>query len=205
MKETMMHRSLAGILGRSFCIAAVLAALTISSRAQVVPHSGDVAFDAGYTNIGKGTNFNDVVINRYTLGGSGGVNLNSYLTVIGEFNFFAMPQVEGVNENMTNYGGAVRFNLVSKGKVVPYGIFGGGGARLTASESGASASSNGDYFGGGGGVNLFLGSNWGIRPEFRYNRFNYSFEGINGSTNVLTATGGVFFQFGGTPKRVASR
>ncbi len=193
---------------RKFILAIMPVALLLvasAAGAQIAPHSGDVAFDAGYTNIGKGTNFNDTTINRYTFGGSGGVNLNSYLTVIGEFNFFAMPPVDGVNENMTNYGGAVRFNLASKGKVIPYGIFGGGGDRLTASESGASASANGDYFGGGGGASIFLGRSWGIRPEFRFNRFNFTLSGVSANTNVLTASGGVFFQFGGTPKRVASR
>jgi hypothetical protein len=168
---------------------------------QVAPHSGDLAFDAGYSYIGKGTNFNTTDINRYTLGFSGGVNLSQYIAVIGEYNYFSMPQVEAVNMDMMGYGGAVRFNLVSKGKVVPYGLFGGGGARLTASESGASVSSNGAYFGAGGGVSLFLGKNWGVRPEFRYNRFHYSFEGVTGDTNVLAATGGIFFQFGGTAQK----
>jgi len=193
----MSHRCSLRILGRCFCLVALLGALAVSSQAQVVPHSGDLAFTAGYSYIGKGTNFNATDINRYALGFSGGANLNQSMTVLGEYNYFSMPQVQKVNMNMQGYGGAVRFNLATYGRFVPYGVFGGGGARLTGSESGVSVTSNGGYFGFGGGANLYLGKNWGIRPEFRYNRFFYTFAGINGNTNVLTATAGLFFQFGG--------
>jgi hypothetical protein len=193
----MTHRCSLRILGRRFCMIALLAAFAAASHAQVTPHSGDVAFNAGYSYIGKGTNFNTTDINRYALGFSGGANLNQSITVLGEYNYFSMPQVQGVNMNMQSYGGAVRFNLATKGKVVPYGVFGGGGARLTGNESGVSVSSDGGYFGFGGGAAIYFGKNWGVRPEFRYNRFFYSFAGINGNTNVLTATGGLFFQFGG--------
>jgi hypothetical protein len=200
----MTHRVSLRILGRCFSLVALLAACAVCSPAQVIPHSGDLAFDGGYSYIGKGNNFNTTSINRYTLGFSGGANLNEYVTVIGEYNHFSMPQVQGVNMGMSGYGGAVRFNLASKGRVVPYGVFGGGGARLTASESGVGVSSNGGYFGGGGGANLYLGKNWGIRPEFRYNRYFYTFDGINGNTNVLTAAAGVFFQFGGKSKTASA-
>lgn len=172
-----------------------------AARAQVAPHSGDVAFSAGYANIGKGSNFAASDMNRSTVGGSGGYNLTQYIAVIGELNFFPLPQVLGVNEHMLNYGGAVRFNLIPAGKVVPYGVVGGGGSRFTASESGASASVNGNYFGGGGGLSIYLGRNWGVRGEFRDSRFGgFSIAGITASTNVFAATGGIFCQFGGTSK-----
>ena len=200
----MTHRISPRVLGRCFSLVALLAACAVCSRAQVAPHSGDLAFDAGYSNIGKGTNFNTTAVNRYTLGFSGGANVNQYLTAIGEYNYFSMPPVQGVNFNMQGYGGAVRFNLATKGKVVPYGVFDGGGARLTGSQSGVSVTSNGGYFGGGGGASLYLGKNWGVRPEFRYNRYFYTFGGINGNTNVLTATAGVFYQFGGKSKTASA-
>lgn len=196
----MTHRFFLRVLGRRLVFTALFATLAGYLRAQITPHSGDVAFNGGYSYIGKGTDFNTTSINRYAMGASGGTNLNESLTVIGEYNYYSMPQVQGVNMNMQGYGGAVRFNLPSKSKIAPYGVFGGGGARLTGSESGISVTSNGGYFGGGGGANIYLGKNWGIRPEFRYNRFFYTFAGINGSTNVLTATTGVFFQFGGEGK-----
>jgi hypothetical protein len=199
----MTHRSSLRILGRCFCFAALLTALSGFSHAQVVSHSGDLAFDGGYSYIGTGTNFNTASINRYTLGFSGGANLNEYLTVIGEYNYFAMPQVQGVSLNMQGFGGGVRFNLAPKSKIVPYVVFGGGAAKLTANESGVGVTSNGGYFGSGGGLALYLGKTktWGIRPEFRYSRFFYTFEGINGNTNVVTATAALFYQFGGKAKR----
>ena len=193
----MTHRCFLRVLGRRFCLVALLAAFAADSRAQVTPHSGDVDFNAGYSYIGKGTDFNTTDINRYALGFSGGANLSQSITVLGEYNYFSMPQVQGVSMNMQVYGGALRFNLAPNDKVVPYGVFGGGGARLTGSESGVSVGSNGGYFGLGGGAAIYCGKNWGIRPEFRYNRFYYTFDGISGNTNVLTATAGLFFQFGG--------
>ncbi len=198
----MTHRMILRNLGLCFGLAVLLAA---SSHAQVASHSGDLAFNAGYSYIGKGTDFNTTDINRYALGFSGGVNLSPSLTAAGEYNYFAMPQVQGVNMKMQGYGGAVRINLAPSGRIVPYGVFDGGGARLTGSESGVAVSSNGGYFGGGAGVSIYLGKNWGVRPEFRYNRFFYSFAGINGNTNVITATGGIFFQFGGTSKSKPAR
>jgi hypothetical protein len=200
----MTNRSSLRILGRFFGLFALIAAFAATSYAQVIPHSGDLSFDSGYSYIGKGNNFNTTTINRYTLGSSGGINLNQNLTVIGEYNDFSMPQVQGVNLKMQGYGGAVRFNIAPRGKIVPYGIFDGGGARLTASESGVAVSSNGSYFGGGGGVSLYLGKSWGIRPECRFNRFYYTFHGVSGNTNVFAATAGIFFQFGGKHNTAAS-
>lgn len=198
---TQIHFSRSSLQRIFFTALCVL--VSTAAWGQVAPRSGDVAFDMGYSHIGKGTNFNNTDINRYTAGFSGGFNLSQYLTLIGEYNYMAMPSVQSVNMGMMGYGGAVRFNLAPKAKVVPYGLFGGGGARLTASESGVSVSSNGNYFGGGAGASLYIGSNWGIRPEFRMSRFNYTFSGISGNTNVLVATCGVFFQFGGTTRPVA--
>jgi hypothetical protein len=180
-----------------------LAFLVVSSAgyAQIADRSGDLAFDGGYSHISKGTDFNDTNINRYTVGVSGGANLTPSVALIGEFNYMSMPQVQSVNIYMDGYGAAVRFNVPTRGKAVPYGVFGGGGARLTAYESGASVTSNGSYFGGGGGVSLYLGRTWGIRPEFRYNRFDFSYSGISANTNTIAATVGAFFQFGGTTRR----
>jgi len=197
------------IIRNSRTLKAVLpiACLLVSASAwcQVAPLSGDASFSLGYNHVGKGNNFNDTTTNGFTTGGTGGVNVTRYIAVGGEFNFFSMPKVSGVSEHMLNYGAAARFNLIPAGRVVPYGVFGVGGARFTASESGQSASLNGNYV-GGGGLSYYVGPSWGVRAELRDNRFGgFKLDGITASTNVVTMTGGIFYQFGGTFKRPAKK
>ncbi len=180
-------------------LACFLAAATAWS--QVAPGSGDVSYSIGFNHVGQGSDFNDTSTNGLATGFDGGYNINQYVEVGGEFNFFGMPQVDGVNTHILNYGFQAHFNLTPGSKVVPYGVFGVGGSRLTASESGASASATGNYFGGGAGVNFFLGQNWGVRAELRDSRDGFSINGVSGNTSVFAMTGGVFFQFGGHSSR----
>ncbi|SPE24743.1 hypothetical protein SBA3_110001 [Candidatus Sulfopaludibacter sp. SbA3] len=54
-----------------------------------------------------------------------------------------------------------------------------------------STSANSVYAAVGGGARVFLGQSWGLRPEFRYQRYLQ-----NGGLNVATFTMGFFFGFG---------
>lgn len=85
--------------------------------------------------------------------------------------------------------------------MVPYGVFGVGGDRLTLSEGGSSASASGAYFGGGAGVNFFVRPNWGVRAELRDSRDGFTIDGVSGNTSVFAMTGGIFYQFGGSSKK----
>jgi len=194
-------------------IACFLASL--SAWCQVAPGSGDTSFSAGYDHVGTGPN-NEFAIksgNSFTTGGNGGYNINQCIEAGGEFNFFNDPQpsVSGVNFGLRilNYGGLVRFNLAPQSKVVPYGVFGIGGAHATARASQGSASAsiseNGYYLGGGGGASIYLGPNWGVRAEFRDNSNHFTYQGSKNSTNVITMTGGLFYQFGGAARRTAKK
>ena len=164
---------------------------------QVAPGSGTVSYSIGFNHIGQGTNFNNTSTNGLATGFDGGYNVNQYVELGGEFNFFGMPQVDGVNMHVLNYGFQAHFNLTPGSRIVPYGVFGVGGDRLTLSEDGVSASASGAYFGGGAGVNFFVGPNWGVRAELRDSRDGFTVNGASGNTSVFAMTGGIFYQFGG--------
>jgi hypothetical protein len=120
-----------------------------------------------------------------------------HLAIIGEYNYLSMPQYEGVNFHILNYGGGVRANLISRGRIIPFVVGTGGGARFTGSEGSQSVSADGDYGGGGGGVSVYVGRNWGIRPEIRYNHYSFTYQGESATTNGVTTTVAIFFQLGG--------
>jgi hypothetical protein len=67
---------------------------------------------------------------------------------------------------------------------------------ITGSAAGVSASvsANGGYFGAGFGAEI--GNKFGIRPEFRYSRYQLSFAGVSGGSNVVSVGASVFYRFG---------
>jgi len=69
-------------------------------------------------------------------------------------------------------------------------------ASATATGAGVSATvsmgSNSAYLGAGGGVRLYAGDHWGVKPEFRYQRYTNS----GGSSGSAVYTVGLFYQFG---------
>jgi hypothetical protein len=134
------------------------------------------------------------------------------LQVFGEFNYIPLgsasftvdaPGVPGSSRSsarLLNFGGGALFSFApSEAKAMPYvaALVGNGRASFSASGTGSlgagsvSGATNSLYAGAGIGLRYLLGSNWGIRPEFRYHRYLQ-----NGGGNLLTFTGGVFFQFG---------
>jgi hypothetical protein len=64
----------------------------------------------------------------------------------------------------------------------------------TASGVSVSTSVNGGYFGTGFGAEI--GNKFGVRPEFRYDRYQLSFGGISSGSNVISVGAGVFYRFG---------
>jgi hypothetical protein len=85
---------------------------------------------------------------------------------------------------------------------VPYAVFGGGGAQFTGSDSGESQSYTGSYFGGGGGVAYYITKNLGAAGDIRFNRAGFTVDGVTINPDLVSVTGGVFYQFGGkSPKK----
>ena len=136
----------------------------------------------------------------YSFGGSGGYNVSQNISVLGEYQYIPQGSCGGTSVNTQFYGGLMRASFGS-GKVAPYILVGGGGVREAGSGSDLNVTFSGGYIAFGGGASIFLGKNWGIRPEVRY---NYGFLSGDGVTAVggldYQATGGVFFQFGGEGK-----
>lgn len=157
--------------------------------------SADSAFNAGWSNIPSKLNPSDSN-DHPNFGGTFGVNLSGSAAVLGEYTYQRMSPLDGVGFNTQLFGGAFRYSFPAT-RVVPYLVFGGGGARLTGSESGVSVSANGSYFGSGAGASIFLGRSWGIRPEFRYNYLHLTFGGVTQNENIAQITTGLFVRFGG--------
>ena len=195
----MTRHSFTRLLGRCFCFVALLVAFAASSHAQVAPHSGDAGFNAGVNNAGSLQSNGTVSSTAFSYGGSAGYNLSENISVLGEFQYIPEGSFDKVSANTQLYGGLMRYSF-GRGRVAPYVLVGGGGSRGSLGTSGLSVSVNGGYVGFGGGASVFLGKNWGIRPEFRYNDVFFSAAGTTSSAGMYQATGGVFFQFGGESK-----
>jgi len=192
--RTIVKNAISGL-----CIAASFLLISSTLRAQVLARSGDVAGYAGYlytNNIIPGVSNNHGVY-----GATGGYNITPYITAYGEYGFAPLYSESGDTVHAQIYGGGARFNMTPDKKVVPYGVVSFGGNRLTVNIGGSSVNFNGYYIGVGGGANCYVGKNWGVRPEFRYLRNEFSSGGESVSFNDFAVTGGVFYQWGGTGKR----
>lgn len=189
----------------AFCGVLALALVCSSSAsAQVLAHSGDVSAHYGYGYGNYSTSGVGATNNHQEFGFSGGANLSPSIAILGEYNYMPMGTYSGVSFKTQLFGGGVRVNFGDSGKVVPYALITAGGNRFTGAESGVSVSATGAYAAFGGGASCYLGKNWGIRPEFRYERQFLSFSGITSDTSVVVGSGGIFFQFGGQQKTAKS-
>ncbi len=208
----MTQHTITHSLGRFFGLVALLAAFSAFSHAQaaattqggVAGGSVDLAGNVGWSNLeGADNNY------HINYGGSGGYNISPWLTVLGEYQFLPMGSVTDTSSGTAItahasydlYGGAARFNFSGSKRFVPYGLVAMGGARLkgTGAAEGVSISAaiNGYYVGFGGGTSVYLGRNWGVRPEVRYERQVFSVAGTASSQNAVLTSCGVFFRFGG--------
>lgn len=180
-----------------FCATALFFALSNSAQAQVASGSGELAVNGGWNNnLGTVNSDGTISSTAYSFGVTAGYNMSQNLAVLGEFQYIPEGSYDGVTFKTDMYGANLRY-AYGNSKFSPYLMVGGGGAQMTAGESGESVSINGAYVAFGAGVNIFLGKNWGVRPEYRYNDVMFSSDGTTTSYNVSQITGGIFFQFGG--------
>jgi hypothetical protein len=174
----------------------------------VVMSSGDVAANVGIDSLnGAGGDF----------GFSGGVNLTNHVAVLGEFNYESMGAYSYLgssnsqNQSYTLYGGAVRYSFpISNKRFVPYALAGAGVTRQVAITgvtinrgvaSYTTGSSMGGYISLGGGCAIYIKSNWGIRPEIRYDNLSYSVLGISSRLTSARESVSVFYQWGGNSSK----
>jgi hypothetical protein len=193
---------------KSFCVSMTfLLAVSSPVLAQgVSAGSAEVTGNIGFSNL-KGIDGS----RHPSLGGSGTYNLSSVVGVGFEYNYQMMGSetISGVTgtERLQTYGPVARFALAKSSRVVPYVLIAGGGESMhvVASEGNISvaASQGGYYVGFGGGASIYTGTNWGIRPEFRYERQQFTATTIDNmlvggfGQNYAQGTVAIFYQFGG--------
>ena len=194
-----------------FSAAFLAAVLTLSAPAIAQgprARSGEVAGVFGWESL-KGIDDKTHVL----FGASGGFNASERVQVFGEYTYLPLGSMSIVVVSAKGkahlIGGGIRVHFGgASSRVNPFVVGAGGFSRATITintpVSPISASGSGGYFGGGGGVSLFLGRNWGVRPEARFERLQWStlsmssinFPGGEGA-NVFTVRASLFFQFGG--------
>jgi hypothetical protein len=200
--KTFVKNAVAGL------VLPVLFLLVMSApvQAQVLAHSGEVAGAIGYDHSSFTTSSGGLAItSHYFVSGSGGYNVTPSITVLGEYKFdpLVAPSGGAWKWHSQQAGSAVRFNFTPSKKIVPYAIVGMGYDRLTATTSGIYQYSDGYYVNFGGGASCYVGKNWGIRPEVRYERQHTVYGPANETltANVVDLSGSIFYQFGGTGKK----
>jgi len=182
-----------------------LIALSAPTWAQEIKRlSGDISANIGFNGL-------DGIDNKKHIefGVAGGINLSKQAAVVVEYNYLPLGSVtySGIKEsaNYQLFGGALRYSPVQFDRVIPYAVAGGGYARAgaTASFEGmtGSASVNGGYLSFGWGASIYCGSNWGLRPEYRWDRQNYTYYGTSYHQNESRGTISVFYQWGGKAER----
>lgn len=199
------------ITRHSFWLLVLLAGASMSSQFLWAQGKPELAGFGGGITIDQGGGTHGVV------GGTVGAEIVEKLRVFGELGYAPLGKasfagnIEGVNvmsvasAKLYNFGGGIDYSFgSSKSKAAPYvvaalgvghqslsatGVAGSGTSRVTVD---LSDSVNAVYFGVGGGVRLYAGKSWGIKPEFRYQRYHAA----DGSNNSALYTVGLFYQFG---------
>jgi hypothetical protein len=194
---------------KSFCVSTIfLLAVSGTVQAQgAASGSGEVSGNVGFSSPQGADNNRGHVF----FGASAAYNLSPVIAVGFEYKYQMLGSLteDGVtaSEHLQFFGPVARFSFANSSHVVPYVLVDGGYTSLhataTAGSVTASASQSGAYFGGGGGASIYIGTNWGIRPEFRYDRLHFDATTVDGeavaSSGANDAQGSValFFQFGG--------
>ena len=193
---------------KSFCVSMIfLLAVSSPAWAQgIAAGSGEVTGNIGFSNL-KGVDNG----RHASFGGSGTYNFSELIGVGFEYNYQMMGSetISGVTgtEHMQTYGAVARFALAKSTRVVPYVLVAAGGESMrdvvSAGNLSVSASQSGYYVGFGGGASIYAGTNWGIRPEFRYERQQFTATTIDNISvgafgqNYVQGTVAIFYQFGG--------
>jgi hypothetical protein len=193
---------------KSFCVSITfLLAVSLPALAQGIARgSGEASGTFGYAHVNGVTSYN-----HFVLGGSAFYNINQYFAAGFEYKYTPLGSetIGGVNgtEHLQTYGGAARFAFSGSGRAVPYAVVGFGAVdeKAIASYQGVSesASQGGYYVSFGGGATIFGGQNWGVRPEFRFERQQFDGTSVGGlpvaafGQNDVQGTVSVFYQFGG--------
>lgn len=162
---------------------------------------------AGY---GGGLSMDGGIGTHSMFGGQAGIRFAHHFQVFGEGNLTQLLSTTESTSTTTatakaklaNYGGGFEVGLGSGRKLSPYFVTAAGVGRIYVTGSGSSTSgatvnlslpvTNMAYYGVGGGFRFYLGKNWGIKPEVRYQRYQNSLYSANAATYAV----GLFWHSG---------
>ena len=198
---------------RAITIIAIGGFAMVATLQAAEPGIGEISGFGGIVSIGGAT--------RANAGGTAGVNLGRFVHLFGEVSYMgkatetyqdgngASRTRMTVSGRLTDYGGGVQIRIpTGKHWIEPYGLLAFGYGQMKRDVNAASGaisaisdSGHNVYNAVGVGARLFLGANWGIKPEFRYQKYY----GINLANDdpvhdrgrAIAVTTGVFYQFGG--------
>jgi hypothetical protein len=167
------------LLEKLWIVIVLLVASALCQAAEGEGYKGEVAGFGGLQHFRDST--------KATIGGQIGSTFAGNSMVFVE-TAYVPSYSEGAK--LVNFLGGVNIGFPTRlDKLVPYfGVFGGLGrfsGQGVVSESAAS-------FGLSFGARYFLGPRWGVRPEFRWQRYQESGQGLN-SYSFST---GLFYRFG---------
>jgi hypothetical protein len=160
---------------------------------------------SGYSGLDSNKHFN--------FGGEYAYNFNPKLAILGEYTYLPLGKTQTSSTLFSNsskgydqiFGSGVRYSLKSWRQLRPYAVVGAGFIHRSEDFQYTSTSihptANGYNVDAGGGVSVYLGKDWGVRPEVRWDRFDLYQNSSHLSVNYLQVSGMVFYQFGGRGKK----
>ncbi len=155
-----------------------VATMTLLTGGTAWAGEGELAGFGGFQHIPDST--------KGTVGGAIGRVIGGNSLIFGETSYSPL----GYGEKLVTFGGGFQFGIPTRmDKLVPYVVVVGGLGRDMVKGDG---SSNSAMFGAGFGARYFLGSHWGVRPEFRWQRYQQT----QGGDNTYLFTAGLFYRFG---------
>jgi hypothetical protein len=178
----------------------VLAIAMIASGSMLV--AGDLTGKAEVVGEGGGVTFTQGGGSHGTFGGSVGYGFPCLIgkpelckrtIIIGEFDFTPVGSGGGASEKFMDFFGGAKIAIIPSDKAEPYIIAGFGGSIDRVSQPPFPTFNQKAYgLHVGVGDRLFVGKNWGIVPEIRWE--HYFHHGQDG--NAFRYTGGIFYQWG---------
>ncbi|HYP12686.1 MAG TPA: hypothetical protein VEQ63_02085 [Bryobacteraceae bacterium] len=158
------------------CVAVGVSAPSWSRAAEGEEYKSEVAAFTGVQRLPG--------LTKPMIGGSIGTAVGTNSMLFFEPSYVAL----GSGVKLVNLLGGLNIGFTTQNpKLVPYLSLVGGLGRF----SGGGESEHDPVYGAGFGVRYFVGSNWGIKPEFRWQRYQAE---DGGNTYVFKA--GVFYRFG---------
>ena len=194
-------------LSRKNSVCLLVAASILCFAAPIWAADGEVSATGGVNTMDGGVGTHGLY------GGNAGFRFDGRVYVFGEGNWAQLASVteqsssSGTNitangaVDLASFGGGFDYSFGSSRRIVPYIVTAAGIGHFYAKGSGSGGGvsatvsfpvTNDAYYGFGGGARIFFGPKWGIKPEFRYQRYQGSLLTVNSYISTVS----LFFRFG---------